>query len=141
MIATRIFYIDDDKDDLLLVEEILAEIDQLSCIFESVDDLMELLNNPPPSPSIIFLDLNMPMTDGLEILETLRSNPQFDKIPIIMISTGASPLKIQKSRELGANLFMIKASSIDGLKKSFRHVLEIDWQIYRATDNDFLYTG
>jgi len=101
-----IFYIDDDADDAQIVEEVLSDLGESTCIFQHSTDLIHLLNTPPPSASIILIDMNMPQVDGIELLTQIRAQEKFDEIPVIMMSNSAQPSKIEHCRQIGANLFM-----------------------------------
>ena len=69
-----IFYTDDDPDDQDFFKEVVAEITPQHNIFTQNDgyELLEILQNPPPSPHIVFLDLNMPRKSGYQVLKEIR---------------------------------------------------------------------
>jgi CheY-like chemotaxis protein len=133
-----IFYIDDDKDDVQMVEEILNDLGEASCVFHHATDLMHLLNNPPPSPSMILIDLNMPVVDGIEVLDTIRADEKFDSVPVIMMSNTVPPSKLEECREHGANLFMTKGYTMRSIKSAFQHLLKIDWNNFDPDTAEFL---
>ena len=135
---TTVFYIDDDQDDMDLVQWILADLNQASIVFHNSKDLMLLLENPPPEPSIIIIDLNMPQHDGIEVLSQIRVLKKFDNIPLVMYSTTASPLKVEQCRRLGANLFMVKGRSLDNMVKSFTQLLSVNWKTFKPNDEEFV---
>ena len=70
-------------------------------------------------PNLVLLDIILPKKSGFEILEDLKSDPELiDKreIPIIIISNLSQPEDIQKSKDLGAIEYFVKAkTSIDDL--------------------------
>lgn len=134
-----IFYADDDIDDLDFFKEVTSEINKPVSLFEQGDELIEALHNPPPSASIIFLDLNMPVKSGFEILTEIKATPATSDIPVIILTTSISPDDISQCKELGANLYIRKPTSMDGLKKAINHVLSVDWKNFIPTDKDFLY--
>lgn len=56
-----------------------------------------------PMPSIVLLDINMPMLDGFEVLERLRSIERFATAPaVILLSNSDSPRDMERCTELGA---------------------------------------
>jgi CheY-like chemotaxis protein len=65
-------------------------------------------------PDIILLDLNLPGTDGREVLSELKSDASLKDIPIIIMTTSNDPKDIEKCYQLGAN------SSSDALNYSVR---------------------
>jgi CheY-like chemotaxis protein len=62
---------------------------------------------------ILILDLNMPDIDGFEILEKLRADEQFKKMPVIILSTSSLPADINKAYELGCSSFITKPIDYD----------------------------
>ena len=70
-------------------------------------------------PNLVLLDIILPKKSGFEILEDLKSDPELSdkrEIPIIIISNLSQPEDIQKSKDLGAIEYFVKAkTSIDDL--------------------------
>lgn len=59
-------------------------------------------------PKIILLDLQLPNIDGLEVLKTIRSNPETKFIPIIILTSSKEESDIIKSYQLGVNSYIVK---------------------------------
>ena len=59
-------------------------------------------------PDILLLDLKMPEVDGFEILETLRSHPDFHRLPIIVLTSSSDAETKLKALEMGATDFLAK---------------------------------
>jgi len=68
-----------------------------------------------PLPMMILMDLKMPVMDGFEVLAWLRSKPGIKVIPTIVFSSSDLPKDITRAYELGANSFMTKSVTYDGL--------------------------
>ena len=62
------------------------------------------------TPDIIVLDLIMPKIDGFDVLKTLQSDPQLNKIPVIVFSTLSHEDNIAQAKKLGAVDFIDKSS-------------------------------
>lgn len=138
-----IFLADDDEDDCMLFEDALREI-STSTELVTVNDGVELMNvldeTVPPSPDVIFLDLNMPRKNGFECLVEIRGTQRFKDIPVVIFSTSAQEDAITKVYEQGANYYIRKPGSFPELKTAIRLVLGMDWTTGRATsykDNFF----
>jgi len=61
-----------------------------------------------PAPDLILLDINMPRVDGFEVLKTLKADPRYRMIPVIMFSASKNQHDVKRSYDLGANSFIQK---------------------------------
>lgn len=109
---------DDDTDDRNLFIDALSEIPipAKTVQFENGIDLMADLFSDQPLPDAIYLDLYMPMMNGFECLEDIRSVPEFSGIPIIMYSTSQNEKEIEELKLSGANQYLRKPASFNQLK-------------------------
>ena len=137
-----IFYADDDQDDLEYFRKAVSDI-KTSVVelhtHNGGDLLIYALENPPPIPSVVFLDLNMPGLNGFEVLASLRKNDRHRKLPIIVFSTSSDEATIEKSWQLGASYYLPKSSTYSSLKRSIEHILSLDWENFTPTKDNFLY--
>jgi CheY-like chemotaxis protein len=60
------------------------------------------------NPAVILLDIKMPRLDGIEVLRTIRSNPAFKMLPIVMLSSSREEFDLKRCYELGANAYVVK---------------------------------
>lgn len=60
------------------------------------------------NPAVILLDIKMPRMDGIEVLRTIRSNPAFKMLPIVMLSSSREEFDLKRCYELGANAYVVK---------------------------------
>ena len=136
-----IFYTDDDQEDLEFFREIVDIIDEDVVVHthNSGPALIYALDNPPPTPHLIFLDINMPGMNGFEILKKVRESERHRELPIIIFSTSGDDFAVEKSRQLGASMYVQKSSVFDHLKKSIEHALAINWNTFIPTDQNFRY--
>ncbi|MFY7829653.1 MAG: response regulator [Flectobacillus sp.] len=123
---------DDDEDDRFLIKAAFEECGSsipLSFVQDGLE-LMQYLNNENAfsdtnlykQPSLILLDLNMPKKDGREIIQEMRANSNFKSIPIVVLSTSNAPSDIRTCYELGANSFITKPSSFEGLLEIIKNL-------------------
>lgn len=73
-----------------------------------------------PLPSLVLLDLKLPVLSGFEVLRWIRQEPQFKSLPVVVFSSSPDVLDKKESDELGANGYMQKPSSA----KQFCEVVE-----------------
>ena len=113
----RILLADDDHDDTFLFQEALEQVSaeaQLSVVENGVD-LLRMLKDLDGKPDIIFLDMNMPVKNGLECLEEIRATSGYELIPIVILSTSVAQYLWESAFRNGANLYIQKPTSFKGL--------------------------
>jgi CheY-like chemotaxis protein len=137
-----IFYTDDDLEDLEFFREIVGGIsDKWHVVTQNNGhELLHALDNPPPHPYVVMLDINMPGMTGYDVLKALRCKKEHKQLPIVMFSTSNDQASIEKSRLLGATYYMPKSSIFEQLKKSIEHILGINWPSFITTDKNFVYS-
>ncbi len=69
---------------------------------------------------VIFSDIEMPNMNGYELLRTVKRHPLNGSTPVIMLSTLNKPEDIDKAKKLGANFYMVKPFSADGVKNALK---------------------
>ena len=136
-----IFYTDDDAEDIDFFTEVTSALgDHLNLVTQNNGKkLLHDLENPPPNPHIVFLDLNMPGFSGFDILQQLRSSEEYKNLPIVIFSTSRDEQTIAKSRELGASYYVPKPTDFLMLKKTIQHTLNINWDTFKPSKENFVY--
>ncbi len=66
-------------------------------------------------PHLIVLDVNLPKLNGDAVLRYIRRQPRLESVPVIMLTSSASPADRAKALDLGANLYLQKSSDLDEL--------------------------
>ncbi len=74
-------------------------------------------------PDVIFMDINMPGIDGLEVVRFLRRDPVTSMVPVVVVTANDSPEVKEQSYEAGADYFLVKPTSIEDLEAALKHVL------------------
>lgn len=117
---------DDDKDDRELFSEALASIDP-GIICQGAEhgrDALRILNSPGMlKPDIIFLDINMPVMNGWELLHTLKKDHTRHDIPVIIYTTSSEDRDKQIAKDLGALCFVTKPDDFRQVKIFLRIVI------------------
>jgi two-component system chemotaxis response regulator CheY len=70
-------------------------------------EALKLLAQPPP-PDIIITDINMPIMDGLKLVQRVRSDDRLRAIPIVIITTEGGAEDRARALALGANAYITK---------------------------------
>ncbi len=130
--STHILFSDDDTDDALLFTQAadLLTSPILLSFAENGEQLMRYLEKEV-LPDMIFLDLNMPVKNGIECLKEIRSDKKLDWLPIIVYTTSDSPGDIEACFELRANLYVVKPTSFENIIKTLKKILVIDFKKQR----------
>ncbi len=66
-------------------------------------------------PDLILLDISLPRMDGLEVVKTLKANPQLSRIPVIALTAHAMEGDRQKALQAGFDEYESKPVKIDQL--------------------------
>lgn len=124
-----IFYAEDDRDDQEFFKDALGNINNDAEVhFQNHgEELLHDLRYNSVLPSLIFLDLNLPRRTGFEVLQEIRENEEFNQIPIIVLSTACDPVSTHRAKNLGANLFLTKPTTMNQYTALMRVVLSMDW--------------
>jgi len=77
-----------------------------------------------PLPVAILLDLNLPGTDGRDIIKRVKQTPHLQMIPIIVLSTSSSQHDVQTCYRYGANCYMIKPMGVLEMQKTVQILFE-----------------
>jgi CheY-like chemotaxis protein len=73
-------------------------------------------------PNLILLDLNLPRKDGRAVLAEIKSSPEFQTIPVVILTTSAAQVDVMKSYLLHANCYIIKPVSLAGFIKVIKSI-------------------
>ena len=125
----HILFSDDDTDDALLFTQ-AADLMKSSILLSFAEDgeqLMRFLSRES-LPDMIFLDLNMPVKNGIECLREIRNDKKLDKLPVIVYTTSDNPRDIDTCYQLKANLYVVKPTSFESIIKTLKKIMNIDFQ-------------
>ena len=139
---------DDDEDDRMMTADALREA-RISNELHFVTDGEELIDYlyhrgkyaapvHAPRPDLLLLDLNMPRMDGREVLREMKQNPAFRSIPVLVLTTSKTEEDVERIYDLGANSFITKPVTFEGLVQAMKVIGEYWFQIVRlpkAADN------
>lgn len=116
-----ILLVEDDPNDVFLMQRAFrhAEIPNQLHIVEDGDKAINYLagtgsysdREKYPLPSLVLLDLKLPLRSGLEVLEWIRSQPGLKRLIVIILTSSRESSDIAKAYDLGANSYMVKPAS------------------------------
>jgi CheY-like chemotaxis protein len=75
-------------------------------------------------PDIILLDLNMPETNGIEFLKTVKNNSKIKHIPIIVLTTSNNDKDIKECYKLGVASYVLKSLKYEDYKTEINAIIK-----------------
>ena len=129
---------DDDEDDRLFFTDAFSEL-KISTKFQTCNNGVELMEylkkDDSVLPNVLFLDLNMPMKNGIECLDEIKADKRFDDIIIAIYSTSSSEEHIEETFVKGANIYIKKPNDFNELKKVLSYIVTLNWQYHTSGFN------
>jgi len=61
-----------------------------------------------PTPVVILLDLKLPRVSGLEVLRQLKAHPEYNRIPVVVLTTSREDADVAAAYALGVNSYIVK---------------------------------
>lgn len=123
-----IFLADDDLDDQGLFADALKDIDNEITLVTAVNGLeaIAVAKGLQAVPDFIFLDMNMPLMNGMQCLQELKKIPAMTEVPVIIYSTSSYKKDIEKAKLAGAADYIVKPFSFSELREKIREILDGD---------------
>ncbi len=75
-------------------------------------------------PDLMILDINMPEVSGLDLLEFVRRRREWEQLPILMLSTEAADVTVDRAMALGANGYVTKPVTMEELQRALNAALQ-----------------
>src|SRR5258706_9788254 len=126
-ISKNIFLVEDDADDQLFFIEALRQIKNTTLygIASNGREAIYKLENHVVLPDLIFMDINMPIMNGLECLTEIKEKPLINRIPVVILSSDISyAIKVYK---LGAKAFIKKPPDVTALRTNLMQMISFDF--------------
>lgn len=122
MSAKTILIADDSRAMRAMLTSTLESLDDCRIVEASSGfEAMRLL--PREKVDLVLTDINMPDINGLELISYMRNNPNYQDIPIIIISTEGSQKDVERGKLLGANDYVVKPFDPATLQKLLQKYL------------------
>ena len=116
----EILIAEDNPGDVELIRESVIEMDipnNISIVGDGVEawDFIRQKGQfkDAPIPDLILLDLNLPKKNGWSLLQLLKKDKQYRKIPVVVLTSSESDDDIQKAYANHANCYVTKPSTLD----------------------------
>ena len=124
-----VLLVEDDLNDIFLVKRAfkMAELENPLQVVTDGEEATHYLSGEGrhadrqahPLPKLIVMDIKMPRMSGFEVLEWIKHNPTFRRIPVVIVSSSDRPDDIDRAYELGANAYMVKPVNFRAVERLF----------------------
>lgn len=114
----RVLYAEDSPDDVILVQLAFRKAGvqaQLECVTDGEKAIAALQNGSAAATGCVLLDLKLPGLSGLQVLAWIRTRSRLKRVPVIMFTSSSLPADVNQAYDLGANSYLVKPSTLDGL--------------------------
>ena len=118
-----VLVVDDVPTNVMLVQAILKKEGYTLLTTDSGAKALRIAQER--HPNLILLDIMMPEMDGYEVLQHLKSNPETNNIPVIIMSALSDMQSIVKGYQLGATEYVTKPFQREELVKRVAHRYEL----------------
>lgn len=126
-----ILLVEDDPADAAAVQRALRESrcpDAVVHVRRATEALTYLQSQESVRPAMILLNLHLPDADGLEFLDTVKSDPTLQVIPVVALTSSQEPRDVLGSFNLGIAGYMLKSPDYAGLVETLA-VLQDYWTL------------
>lgn len=129
MYIKRVMIGEDDEEDVDLFKYVLADLslDVNLQVAANGIELIKMLESAEVYPELIFLDLNMPLKNGMLCLQQIKSNQLWKSIKVVILSTSSLEDQIKAAYDSGADFYLTKSSDYNDFKNSVRVCLHKNW--------------
>lgn len=114
---TNIWIVDDDQEMRDAIRLMLKVIGCDTRIYPDARAAAQALLSGQ-RPDLMILDINMPEVSGLDLLEFVRRRPEWSRLPILMLSTEAADVTVDRALFLGADGYVTKPVTVEELQRA-----------------------
>jgi CheY-like chemotaxis protein len=140
-----VLVVEDSNEDFTMLQRLMRRMEVQNPIHRCIDgdDALDYLQQQgiyagkiAPRPSVILLDLNLPGTDGRDVLEKLKQSASFREIPVVVFTTSSNPKDVELCYRKGANGYLIKPMNSEELQNIIRAFVNYWLEVNIAPGNE-----
>lgn len=79
-------------------------------------------NRKKGNPAVLLLDIKMPRMDGIEVLQSIRSNESLKNLPVVMLTSSREEPDLLKCYSLGVNAYVVKPVNFKDFLEAVKHI-------------------
>jgi CheY-like chemotaxis protein len=126
MLSKKVLIAEDDEEDVDIFKQVLNDLTvevNLEVAANGIE-LMKMLEDAAVLPELIFLDLNMPLKNGMVCLQEIKTNQRWKNIKVVILSTSSHQDQMKAAYEKGADFYMIKSTNYADFKNAVAAFLQ-----------------
>ena len=112
---SKALVVDDSKTIRMIIKRILIDLGYEVCEAGNGLEALKVLDKEKTAVSLVLADWNMPEMNGLELVKSLRQNPEFASMKVLMVTTETEIGQMTAAMEAGANEYVMKPFTKDVL--------------------------
>jgi two-component system chemotaxis response regulator CheY len=118
----KMLIVDDSKAMRTFLQHLATQLSfQTEEAEDGRDGLSKLVKNDPREPfDVALVDWDMPVMNGLELVQTVRRNKDFDSLKVMMVTTQNTLERVSAALEAGANDFLMKPVTKESLEEKLQ---------------------
>jgi two-component system chemotaxis response regulator CheY len=120
---SKIWIVDDDAEMLTAMRLMLRVGQHEATEFLSARNAAQALL-AGQCPDAMIVDINMPEVSGLDLLEFVRRRAEWRQVPIVMLSTEAADVMVNRAMALGADGYVTKPVTIEELERALKLAMQ-----------------
>lgn len=118
----RVLVVDDEPNIVLSLEFLMQQAGFEVSTAQDGETALQLVGQTPPD--LLLLDISLPGISGFEVLEALRAQDAFKKLPIVMLTAHGREVEREKGLALGADDYITKPFSTRQLVEKVKALLQ-----------------
>ncbi len=118
----KILLMEDEPNHIFIVQHSLKRIGHEVVACSHPNNFMKILKQT--QPSLILMDVNLPEIDGISLIKKVRTFPEYDDIPIIVLTAVPIDDVREEAKSSGSNIFLEKPIRIATLRRIVSETLD-----------------
>jgi DNA-binding response OmpR family regulator len=120
-VAASVLVVDDEPNIVLSLEFLLKQVGYIVHVARDGEAALEAVAQF--KPGLVLLDVMMPKRDGFDVCQTIRANPDWNDIRVIMLTARGREVEREKGLALGADDYVTKPFSTRDVVEKVRQIL------------------
>ncbi len=130
-VPQRILLVEDDPDDVELTLGALGEHSQGNDVIVARDggEALDYLHcrgafagRSDEPPAMVLLDLKMPRMDGMQVLQHIRSDQRWCRLPVVVLTSSREERDLERCYALGANAYVVKPVRFTDFERAIKEI-------------------